>query len=202
MTKLAEKYRVLPILSISLWGPLVNSPALVPSIGPTACDTLIAAYKLRHKQLFNDSFIHVLGPWKKPGYHQLKDLEPKLFQMAQAAHANMRLQMLKVQQGMFEIFADKDRNLNDTAKTLVGLAKRALDNNKSVALPRYFRLCYDHKYKSDEGQVAVRKLLGPLLKKNLVLDKSTNRAGQEPFEDFFLSFQVDKYPWDESQIDW
>jgi hypothetical protein len=202
MTKHAEYYCALPILSISLWGPLVNSPSLIPSIGPTACHTLIAAYKLRHKQLFNDSFILVLGPWKTPRYHLLKDLEPKLFQMAEAAHAKMRLQLLKAQQGMFEIFADVDGNLKDTAKTIVGLAKHALDNNNSVALPRYFRLCYDHKYKSEEGQAAVRKLLGPLLKKNLVLDKSTNRAGQGPFKDFFLSFQVDKYPWDESQIDW
>ena len=202
MTKHAEYYCALPILSISLWGPLVNSPGLVPNIGPTACHTLIAAYKLRHKQLFNDSFIHVLGPWKTPRYHQLKDLEPKLFQMAEAAHGKMRLQLLKVQQGMFEIFADVNGNLKDTANTMVGLAKVAHDKNKGVALPQYFRLCYDQKYKSDEGQKAVRKLLGPLLKKNLVLDKSTNRAGQGPFKDFFLSFQVDKYPWDESQIDW
>jgi hypothetical protein len=122
--------------------------------------------------------------------------------MAEAAHGKMRLQLLKVQQGMIEIFADANGNFKDTAKTVVGLAQHALAKNKSVALPQYFRLCYDQKYKSDEGQAAVRKLLGPLLKKNLVLDKSTNRAGQGPFKDFFLSFQVDKYPWDESQIDW
>jgi hypothetical protein len=202
MTRLAEYYCTLPILSISLWGPLVNSLGLIPNIKSTACNTLVAAYKLRHKQLFNDSFIHVLGPWKKPHYDQLKDLEPKLFQMAEAADFKMREQLLKVQQGMFDIFADVNNNFKDTAKTIVGLAEFALDEKGHVVLPQYFRLCHDQKYKSEEGQAAVRKLLGPLLKKNLVLDKSTSRAGQGPFKDCFLSFQVDTYPWDESQIDW
>jgi hypothetical protein len=201
MTTHAEYYCALPILSHSLWGPLVNSPGLVPSIRKSPCHTLIAAFKLRHKQLFNDSFIHVLGPWKNPRYEQLKDLEPKLFQLAQAAHATMHNKLLKVQQGMFEIFADAEDRFKDTAKNMVDLAEGALENN-SVLLPRYFRLCHDHGYKSKEGAAAVKKLLAPLLKKNLVLDKSKNSSGQGEFKDFFLSFQVGAYPWDDSQLNW
>lgn len=199
MTKHADYYRCLPILSHSLWGPLVNSPGLVPSIGKSPCETLIAAYKLRHKQLFNDSFIEVLGPWKSPRYKQLK--EPELFHMAEAAHARMCADLLQIHEGMLEIAADAGGTYSNTAKKMIELAKLAFDGG-SVLLPRYFRLCFDAEYKSNEGAKAVRKLLGPLLKKNLFLDKSPAGSGQGRFKDFFLSFKVDAYPWDESQHDW
>jgi hypothetical protein len=202
MTSHAGYYFSLPILSHSLWGPLVNSPNFIRTIAENPCHTLVAAYKLRHKQLFNDSFIQVLGPWKDPRFKQLKDLEPKLFQMAQAARDKMCNQLLKVQQGMFDIFADVEDNFKDTAKIMVSLADKALDKKHSVILPRYFRLCHDYDYKSKEGKAAVKKLLGPLLKKNLVLDKWKIGSGQGEFEDFFLSFQVLTYPWDDSQLDW
>jgi hypothetical protein len=122
--------------------------------------------------------------------------------MAQAAHTGMRDNLLKVQQGIFEIFADEVGSFKDTAKVMVSFAGQALDKNHSVLLPRYFRLCHDGNYKSDEGAAAVKKLLAPLLKKNLILDKSKSGSGQGEFRDFFLSFQVDTYPWDESQLDW
>lgn len=216
MTKHAEYYCCLPIVSHSLWGPLANSPRFVPTIGQSPCLTLVAAYKLRHKQLFRDSFIHCLGPWKNPRYKQLEELkELKLFAMAEAAHTKMCAKLLEVQQGMVEIFADAEGCFGDTGRTMVALADKALDNqrkvplddktfdnHRKVLLPRYYRLCHDHDYKSEKGATAVKKLLGPLLKKNLVLDKSKNGSGQGEFRDFFLSYQVAPYPWDDSQIDW
>jgi hypothetical protein len=203
MTKHAEYYCCLPIVSHSLWGPLVNSPKFVPSIGESPYLTLIAACKLRHKQLFKDSFIHCLGPWKSPRYKQLEELkELKLFAMAEVAHIKMCAKLLEVQQGMIDIFADAEDCFKDTGKTMVGLADQAFDNKHKVLLPRYYRLCHDHDYKSEKGAAAVKKLLGPLLKKNLVLDKSKNSSGQGEFRDFFLSYQVNSYPWDDSQIDW
>lgn len=203
MTAHAEYYCCLPIVSHSLWGPLVNSPKFVPSIEQSPCHTLVAAYKLRHKQLFKDAFILCLGPWKRPRYEQLRELnEPKLFQMAEAAHTTMCTKLLNVQQGIIQIFADANNCFKDTGKIMVDLADQAFDDKHSVLLPRYYRLCYEYNYKSKEGAAAVKKLLGPILKKNLVLDKSTSSSGQGSFRDYFLSYQVDTYPWDDSQLDW
>jgi hypothetical protein len=201
LAKHAEYYCALPIVSHSLWSPLVNCPKFISSIGQSPCLTLIAAYKLRHKQLFNDSFIHCLGPWKNPRYRELEKEEPKLFKLAQEAYNKMSRTLLKVHQGIFEIFADAEDSFKDTAKIMVSLADKALDKNHMVSLPRYFRLCHDYNYKSNEGSEAVKKLLGPLLKNNLILDKS-KIAGRGEFMGFFLSFQVGQYPWDGSQLDW
>lgn len=199
MKSYANYYRCLPILSHSLAGPLYNSPGLVSTIAKTPCLALDAAYRLRHKQLFNDSFIQAMGPWKDPQFKQLK--EPKLLEIAQAAHMKMCSELLKVHQGMLQIFADANNTFGDTGKDIIGLADKAFDENLTVIQPMYFRLCYEAAYKSSEGGKAVRKLLGPLLKSNLILNK-TGKSGVGEFADFFLSYKVDTYPWDDSQIDW
>jgi hypothetical protein len=200
MTKHAISYRCLPILSHSLAGPLYNSPGLVPNIGKAPCATLEAAYRLRHKQLFNDSFIQVMGPLKEPHFKQLK--EPNLLRMAEVAYTKMCGEILKVHQGMLEIFADANTSFKDTGKAMVELADLALDEKLTVIQPMYYRLCYNHAYKSPEGAKAVRKLLGPILKNNLVLNKSKVNSGEGHFDDYFLSYEIERYPWDDTQIDW
>ncbi|KAN0093784.1 hypothetical protein V8E51_016968 [Hyaloscypha variabilis] len=200
MTKHADYYCCLPILSHSLAGPLYNSPGLVSTIGKAPCATLVAAYRLRHKQLFNDSFIQAMGPLKNPQYKQLK--EPNLLRMAEVAYTKMCGEILKVHQGMLEIFADANTSFKDTGKAMVELADQALDEKLTVVQPMYYRLCYDHAYKSSEGAKAVRKLLGPILKNNLVLNKSKVNSGEGHFDDYFLSYNIERYPWDDTQIDW
>ncbi|PVH87076.1 hypothetical protein DL98DRAFT_350421, partial [Cadophora sp. DSE1049] len=62
MVTQAEYYGVLPVVSNSLTGPFYTSAGLL-SPDCDATTLLQSAFKLRHKALFRECFIHVLGPW-------------------------------------------------------------------------------------------------------------------------------------------
>ena len=199
MTTHAKTYRVLPIVSNSLLGPLYTSEGLIDNIRAHPVAALCCAYHLRHKQLFNDSLVYFIGrgPWNEspPRYTQLKD--PKLRQIAARAHSQMTIKLLSVRQGMFHIFAHNE----EIGKDVVALAKRAKNDQGRVMSPRYFRLCHN-KYKANEENAQfVKKLFGPILKSHLVMDKKAI-AGQGDFAEYFLSLELETYPWDESEEHW
>lgn len=105
MTKLADYYRALPIVSYSLSGTIYNSPGFINSIASDPCTLLVSAYKLRHKLLFREPFIIALGPWTKPSYRKLKSSYPELFNLADTVYQMVDSKISMVTRELFGIAA-------------------------------------------------------------------------------------------------
>ncbi|KAG4436033.1 hypothetical protein IFR05_008465 [Cadophora sp. M221] len=105
MTKLADYYRCLPIVSHSLSGTIYSSPDFFNSIRSDPCTLLISAFKLRHPLLFREAFIMVLRPWSDPVYKQLEKNYPKLFNQADGAYKEVDAKISKFHRHLFQIAA-------------------------------------------------------------------------------------------------
>jgi hypothetical protein len=147
MTTLAEYYRCLPAIANSITGPIFTTPSFIPSISINPCALLDAAYKLRHKALFRECFIHVLGPASAPRFMKLEDKTLKL--MAIRVHNKFQAKLLSVHQGLLQIHADSKR-YGSVAKDMAGLASESTNNNGEVLLPIYFRKCFEMEPRYDQ----------------------------------------------------
>jgi hypothetical protein len=140
MTALAEYYRCLPAVANSITGPIFTTPSFIPSIPSNPCALLDAAYKLRHKALFRECFIHVMGPASAPRFNKVEDRSLKL--MAIHVHNKFQAKLLSVHQALLRIHADSKR-YGTVAKDMAGLASESRNSNGEVLLPCYFRKCFE-----------------------------------------------------------
>jgi hypothetical protein len=200
MTIQADYYRALPVLSNSISGTFFHSPGLVSSVGKDPCSLLVSAYKLRHKVLFRESLIYVLGPWSNPRYTRLSD--PVLRNLATKKNASLNSRVLEAHQGIVLLASElipvySSRSL---AKQLLNFAPECTHDSK-VLYPKFFRLCYE-RIENNEDRI-ICPLFSRLLANQLVLNSSA-AAGTEDFADFFLCCEVkdDELPWDITQTDW
>jgi hypothetical protein len=208
MTQMADYYCALPTLSNSVSATFFNSPGLMKTLRTDPCQSLISAYKLRHALLFRDCLIHVLGPWSKPQFQELKShRDPSsliLFNFVDTIHISFSNKISQLQQSIFQLstgfFPGFDRNNNyKAAKNMLDCTQYSVDVNHNLLLPKWFCQCLDR----NPGTEVVRKLLAPFTTNNLVLDK-TAVAGKGCYEDSFLCFEISdaELPWDPTQFDW
>ncbi|KAH8679759.1 hypothetical protein BGZ60DRAFT_428066 [Tricladium varicosporioides] len=200
LAEFADYYCCLPIVSQSLYQVFYSSPGILETIGRNPCGMLKAAYRLRHKVLFKEAFIHVLGPWSKPRYTNLQDAD--LYHMADTAHRKMKDNVLNIYQGILQVFSDPKRYGPDISKQITNLAMESRDPSGRVCVPLYFRKIYDLRPKKQAAEDWLDKVLEPILAKKLVLDKTEYSSGEGKYRDFFLSIDVGPLPWDKNDIDW
>lgn len=161
---------------------------------------LKAAHRLRHKVLFKEAFIHVLGPWSKPRYTNLQDVD--LYNMADTAHRSMKDDVLNIYQAILQVFSDPKRYGPEISKQIANVAIESRDASGRVCVPLYFRKIYDLSPKKQAAEDWLDKVLEPILAKKLVLDKTEYGSGEGRYRDFFLSVDVGPLPWDKNDIDW
>ncbi|PVH87079.1 hypothetical protein DL98DRAFT_355713, partial [Cadophora sp. DSE1049] len=77
LTKLADFYCTLPVVSRTLDIAFHISPKFIQEIPRYRCKIFTAAVKLRNKILFKESLIWVVGPWSEPAYNNLDDARLK-----------------------------------------------------------------------------------------------------------------------------
>ncbi|KAH7403257.1 hypothetical protein BKA64DRAFT_641259 [Cadophora sp. MPI-SDFR-AT-0126] len=208
MVTQAAYYGALPVVSNSLTGPLYTSSELL-STDFDATTLLESAYKLRHKALFRECFIYVLGPWSNPQYKKL--LDGPLFKLADTAYKRMEMHIMKIHMDMFQLASncppDSDEFINggtEYVQHLLGLAPKCVSDEGRIIMPKFFRSCMTaaaRKYPEPHDEV--KKMLGRFLQNRLVLLKDAV-SGVGEFEDYFLHFTIPDrmLPWDVNEITW
>ncbi|TVY78172.1 hypothetical protein LSUE1_G004187 [Lachnellula suecica] len=213
VAELADFYRVLPLMSTALHGVFFGNPELVSSFPDNSAELLEASFRLRNKLLFRECFVHVMGPWSKPRYHNLK--EQKLKDLAARAEADLKSRLLEIQLQLVVLSMNSKNTLDygpgfqagsefrDDMITAISQSSLLGKDNK-LLLAGYYRCLFQHEYKRfDRGEKA-KLLLKPLLGNKLVLDRSGVNAGEGKYSDSFLCFELSdaELPWDVNQRVW
>jgi hypothetical protein len=155
--------------------------------------------------------IHVLGPWSKSQFQELKShRDPSsliLFNFVDTTHISFSNKIMQLQQSIFQLstgyfsppFVGFWPAYRAAAKAMLDCTNDGVDFNHNLLLPKWFRQCLD----SNVGTEVVGKLLAPFTTNNLVLDKAAV-AGRGDYEDSFLCFEISdgELPWDPTQFDW
>jgi hypothetical protein len=198
MTTQALGYGALPILSKSISRTFSNSPGLISSIGKDPCSLLVSASKLRHKVLFRECFIHVLGPWSRPRHHQLS--EPALRHLAATKTESLNSWVLGAYEGIVGLASGviSDPTL---ARQFLDLAPYCVFGNE-ILFPKFLRLCYEY-IENNYKDGPIYPPFSRLLANKLALNEDAV-AGAGDFADFFLCCELDddELPWDVTQTDW
>lgn len=207
LTNLADYYCALPVLSSCIDGLLFKEPALMSGMIKNACEILLVACKLRHKELFNDAFILTLGPWWYPQYSRscspLRIEDEDLFSKAHSEFCRITDLVSRSHMRLFNLSYDarKHPNLGHDLVDILHSVPRDPMNKMSV--PSYFSKCYNGEYKDRDGLAEVQNALRALQKNNLSLHNQLDASpGQGQFQGYFLCVNVPKVPWNESQTDW
>lgn len=208
MVRQAEYYGALPVVSNSLTGPFYTSAGLLCP-GADATNLLIAAFKLRHKALFRECLIHVLGPWSDPQYKTLTD--ETLFKLADAQYKRAEIHIMKIHMDLFQLAANCPLGAGffvpsgtEHVQHLLSLAPKCLNDDGRIIMPKFLRKCFTAAAKKHpEAHDEVEKMMGKLLQNRLVLMKDAVSGGGE-FEDYFLHFCVPDrmLPWDVKEVTW
>jgi hypothetical protein len=206
LTCLADYYGALQIVSNTLDSALVRSHNLVEQIPSHPLRLLHAAQKLRHSILFREALVFVAGDWKK--YRE---------EIRHPENRPLRNSILMAYAKIGEIFEDTNSNLQLiirelTPRAIVKLLNSQQGYTPSSRFPQYYRDLYNEDFtefttKKSERQIAkklMKRWLEPLMKNNLVLDRSGDGAGEGVHIDRFLcaSIDDDDLPWDPKQTDW
>jgi hypothetical protein len=202
MTILADCYRALPILSNTITGTFYSSPGLIDSISTNPCSVLVSAYKLRHKLLFRESFIHVLGPWSNPRYKQLPEDQQDLIKMATDRYTEMDAKIYQLLKDILELAANYDSPSRQLALSVfTSVSSSYCDKTGRLMYPSFIQSC--------ARLPTVKDTVIPLLKSHLILNKSavaghTDYKPNGDFRDFFLCFDIKDHelPWDISRKEW
>lgn len=203
MTKIADYYCALPILSAALTGALFGSPLFNRSPHPftkISYDLIFTAEKLRHAALFCECFVHIVGTrvdGPSPGDgHDLLESDPELRSMISTAHVDLCRMLLEFNQELFMVVLS-DGNIE---------WKQNLD---SVLGPTQNAKLYRHlKHEIEDGLSPsdyphLFQALGELFKNNHAFDQTGFGAGQGPYSRYFLCANIEDedMPWDSSEVD-
>jgi hypothetical protein len=201
LTELAEFYCALPAFSSSLNMALWKSPNLISKIPANALKLLPITVKLRSELLFKECLIHALGPYTHPQYLQLTD--PKLKQAAERAIGILSAKIVKVDGKLLAATKSIPRNpydptwgknvytfISDSIYTCYDWDKDALN------LPYFYRRI--HNSACHENNTLLKNMLSPILKNNLILDRSDELAGDGQYKGCFLCIEINDAdsPWD------
>ncbi|CZR55391.1 uncharacterized protein PAC_05278 [Phialocephala subalpina] len=204
----ADYYGCLPIFSGSITTALVESPSFVANISKGPCSVLLLAYMLRHKTLFRKSFIFSPGPWEMPRY--LKEIkDEKLEKLLHTAYFKVDSNVSALWPKMLQLAANRPEYMGNYYGQNGGLksgnaffecADGSVNDEGEVMMPKLLRAALtkarNHGYNYNAGDRELAKILSPLLKSNLILNKAV-RAGLDEFIDHFLCFEItdEELPW-------
>jgi hypothetical protein len=186
---------------------MFNNPTLNASIQTKPSELINWAWKLRHPLLFRECIIYLLGPFNNPRYFKLEN--PKLVEFARGIDEKFRARLFNVMKDLTELGIDKETYRGDFDKIAHGMLMRSIVTSvsaqaKKVRYPAYFRKLYSLEYTPEKLHTAVKRILEPVLRNNLVLSGSGMQAGEGSFGDYFLCFDISDsvMPWNNNETDW
>ena len=199
MTRLADFYRALPILSVSLYTALWQSPRLVAEIPSNCKSTLIVAQKLRHPILFREALVHVVSQWK--GYSHFLQGHYSLICVITASHNRVCERLLEVNQELFVAI-----NLGGLKRDFICEATKRLDNSELATQNAHvYRKIYERWGKTTDPELqTLKEQLTLLMENKLVLDRGRAQPGVDEFKFVFLCAEIydRELPWDMEELDW
>lgn len=212
LTDLATYYCVLPAVSGTLLNALHESQEFTDSIHSNPCAIFEAAAKLRHKVLFREALIWVVGIWTQPQIAGLSDR--RLRHLAQNVYGEIFTMVFKATSRIIDVgllargpshWLTKVRDGIRSSNHEEQWKAEELDlcARPQLNLPNFFRNIAD----MDDlpGGFEVDDLcLTDLLMNNLVLDGKWLIPGEDSVEDYFLCAAIkdEDLPWNLEEIDW
>ncbi|PVH82195.1 hypothetical protein DL98DRAFT_653535 [Cadophora sp. DSE1049] len=195
VTRMADYYCTLPILSATLTGALFNSPMFEdPRLNPEQnfCEIsgqlLFTARTIRHLELFRECFTHVIGMWNDKALsshdRELLEADSQLLTLIYKVRGELSSVVLQLQKDLLNVYVHEEMAWFGMDDLLRPLLLEELYNCNA-----WTNLYYSHR---------------DLLASNLGFDKSGCRAGEGIYEKQFLCTQIsdEDMPWDSDEIDW
>lgn len=219
ITKLADFYCALPVLSNTLSGALFGSSIfkdkddedgedgkhfVYHAFTYQASKILLLAKKLRHADLFRECFIHVVATFRSNVLNCEKQClkhDKEIWLLLMEHHLKLCESILKVNQGLN---AAVSKNILTFPKDFPHIAYSSMAPQEEV---RFFVALRNHLRLIDGGFgpiPGILKDLDHLLKDNLKFDLLRCGVGKGSHMFLFLNAEIaDKdLPWDTTQVDW
>lgn len=197
---LAEIYGALPLLSRTLDGALLRSPALCSAIRQHPASLINIATKIRHAALFKDCLITLLGPHSDPLYLKVC-FDRNILNIAQRAYGETRNQVSQLMAYALGEIAEADPMTSSTFDSL--------KSQFPVHFPHFLREFETAVREGKiEGGITLSKCmqLEQLLSNKLELSREYRRPGSDDTEDSdtFLSARIENrdLPWDLDELEW
>ena len=201
VTKLAEYFQALPILSFALSRALQISTGFLETLYDDSARVIIAAYKLHHAPLFRECLIYVLGPWDKPEFETIEHEE--IQQVALRARNALSVQLLDAQ---MEVLSQAFWKSQSGGGALVlQCTHDDLSRGGHVSFPKLMRRIHTTAL---DLSLDVPILIS-LMENKLVFGQSSIAGGEydlydDPLEDHILCTKIgdEELPWDPNQLEW
>jgi len=153
---------------------------------------------LRHELLFREAFVHILGPASSPRYIRLT--HPTLKNMADLVYKKFQIELLKAHEAILDLHANP-KKYGAVVQDMAKLATKSMSDGK-VMKPMYLRECFEMACEKRICEEELERVLGPMMKSKLNLDKTGATAGKGKFKDSFLCFEPNRIPWDKTESNW
>jgi hypothetical protein len=211
LAEIADYYRALPIVSRTLSYALHDSQAFIRSIKCDPRRVFEAAAKLRHKVLFKDALVWVVGNWRYPAFKELSDR--KLRQVARCAYGEIATKVASSSSSIFigftavddEIWPESFRNSICEPQETWRVIREYLAYTEQINFPSFFHRIFEREDLPLDVSMSDLNIPG-LLRNNLVLDRSPRSPGESDGEDeeYFLCAEIEDedLPWDLEEFDW
>ncbi|CAG8979883.1 hypothetical protein HYALB_00002657 [Hymenoscyphus albidus] len=222
LTRVADFYCALPIVSATLNGPLMSSEYVAKGniknrdttehVHFKAPELLLAAHKLRHGILFRECLVHIVDflddsrrlsqDDSYKGYRLLAQNDV-LYRIVLEHHSLKCQKIMKVNLEQIKLAQDDD----DTVSFVPSAETHAIITHRPDMNARYFRAVRQELAEEKRGgpEEPLMEALDDLLKSDLVLDKTGRRPGEDGvYQHCFHACDADKVvlPWNEEEIDW
>jgi hypothetical protein len=145
VTKLADFYRALPVVSNALHSVFFGNLEFLSSIPENRVALLEASFKLRNKVLFKECYVHVQSPWNKPRLVNLK--EKKLRDLATEGRHKLTPQILDMHVELATLTinsGDRDKSgtkLGSEMMSAVYSRNDVVDTDGKLMLPNTTDVC-------------------------------------------------------------
>jgi hypothetical protein len=133
--------------------------------------------------------------------------DPKLKQAAERAFGILSTRIVKVEGELLAAsccLPNLSRHSGAKIRTYIAenVPKCYNWNKDALDLPYFYRRI--HTRACSENITEFKDMLSPILKNNLILDRTGGIAGDGQYEGFFLCIEIDDddLPWDHTQLDW
>lgn len=207
LTRLADYYCALPIVSATLNSALLGcrpfrrdaTEVTRKMIIQEAPVILRASMKLRHRPLFRESFIHVVGMW---------DPDDKIFQVEAIEECNELMSLIAREYQRLCKRIIQTQQLIMSNKQACTVAQKMAEKNMSFKLPGTMNARFYHCLERTlRTEPVVPKIimdsLRELLVNNLDLDRGSFPSREGPSQERFLCANMsdEDFPWDPEETD-
>ncbi|KAF7943896.1 uncharacterized protein EAE97_005966 [Botrytis byssoidea] len=186
ITTLADFYRCLPVVSNSLYSAFFRSPKFLASVYDCREVLLELAFKLRHRELFNDCLVLISGYWPPNQLPFKTKIEDKrLARLAENAHNQVGTTLARSIQNV----------LMKKSPQEAGRFLNASVSGTKDSLVQYHVRLQKFLYLSD--------ILEDITKNNLKLNTSAVAGEGEYIHNFLhIELKEEDIPWDTTETDW